>query len=401
MDSPWVWFLLLLPVTATMLAYQYFELPVKRHHEMTSERPNVARGAARRVESDDGFLPPPPQGVWQVRTARYDDRTLAARPAHRIPDDKTVGSAVGTVETPLAATAQPELDSRIATTPEFGSRVAATPDAPTNLPVGTRRDAATLEIELQQSATEADKDTVDTELASILEENPYLPTVNTDTSPPCPEVLFRGGNEYARLRLAQMAACAGPTGCAGPASIPATCCGSPRPRPRADTLHRPGSGKGNARRNLRRSVVHLGGRRRPKYREEAMDVSYALSRELPETDYDAAVARVTALLADEGFGVLTEIDVKATLKKRLGLDFRRYVILGACNPQLAHRALEAEPAIGVLLPCNVVVTEREGGGSTVLAFRPEVAFTLVDNPAAGPLAREVESRLERVLSRLA
>ncbi len=131
-----------------------------------------------------------------------------------------------------------------------------------------------------------------------------------------------------------------------------------------------------------------------------MDVPYALSKELPATDYDAAVARVTELLAGEGFGVLTEIDVKATLKKKLGLDFRRYVILGACNPPLAHQALEAEPAIGLLLPCNVVVMERDGGGSTVLALSPKVAFTLVDNPAAEPLAQEVESRLERVLSRL-
>ncbi len=131
-----------------------------------------------------------------------------------------------------------------------------------------------------------------------------------------------------------------------------------------------------------------------------MDTSYALTKELPQTGYDDAVARVTELLASEGFGVLTEIDVKATLKKKLGLDFRRYVILGACNPHLAHQALAAEPAIGVLLPCNVVVMERDDGGSTVLAVSPKAAFGLVDNPAAEPLAEEVQSRLERVLSRL-
>lgn len=131
-----------------------------------------------------------------------------------------------------------------------------------------------------------------------------------------------------------------------------------------------------------------------------MDLSYALTRELPDTDYDQAVERVTMLLAGEGFGVLTEIDVKATLKKKLGLDFKRYVILGACNPPLAHQALTAEPGIGVLLPCNVVVMERDGGGSTVLAMSPKAAFQLVANEAAKPLACEVEARLARVLAAL-
>ena len=130
------------------------------------------------------------------------------------------------------------------------------------------------------------------------------------------------------------------------------------------------------------------------------DTNYALVRELPEMDYDAVVARVTELLADEGFGVLTEIDVKATLKKKIDVDFRRYVILGACNPQLAYQAMTGEPFIGVLLPCNVVVMEREGGGSIVSAFKPTAGFSLVDNPDVAPIAEEVEGRLRRMLERL-
>ncbi len=131
-----------------------------------------------------------------------------------------------------------------------------------------------------------------------------------------------------------------------------------------------------------------------------MDSSYVLIKELPDTDYDAAVERVTTLLAGEGFGVLTEIDVRATLKKKLGVDFRRYVILGACNPTLAHKALQTEVYIGALLPCNVVVMEGDAGGSVVSAFRPTTGFAMVGNAAMSPIAKEVEARLERVLARL-
>jgi uncharacterized protein (DUF302 family) len=135
-------------------------------------------------------------------------------------------------------------------------------------------------------------------------------------------------------------------------------------------------------------------------KEKTMEIRYALVKELPDLEYDDAVAKATELLADEGFGVLTEIDVKATLKKKIDVDFRRYVILGACNPQLAYQAITGEPFIGVLLPCNVVVMEREGGGSIVSAMKPTAAFSLVDNPDVAPIAEQVEDRLRRVLDKL-
>jgi uncharacterized protein (DUF302 family) len=136
-------------------------------------------------------------------------------------------------------------------------------------------------------------------------------------------------------------------------------------------------------------------RRRP-----AMSADYVLSKELPSVTYEDAVARVTTALAKEGFGVLTEIDVKATLKRKLDVDFKRYLILGACNPPLAFRALTAEPLIGALLPCNVIVMERDQGGSIVSAFKPSAGFQMVDNDAIHPIAAEVEARLQRVLDEL-
>jgi uncharacterized protein (DUF302 family) len=131
-----------------------------------------------------------------------------------------------------------------------------------------------------------------------------------------------------------------------------------------------------------------------------MEIRYALVKELPEMDYDQAVERTTELLAEEGFGVLTEIDVKATLKNKLDVDFKRYVILGACNPELAHQALSGEPILGVLLPCNVVVMDREGGGVIVAAFKPTAGFSLVDNPDVAPIAEQVEEKMRKVLDRL-
>jgi len=116
-------------------------------------------------------------------------------------------------------------------------------------------------------------------------------------------------------------------------------------------------------------------------------------------DYEQAVDAARAALQDEGFGVLTEIDVKATLKAKLDKDFRRYVILGACNPPLAHRALETDPSVGLLLPCNVIVYE-EGGGSVVAAVDPLGLLGVLDNPALCEVAQEAERRLRRAIDRL-
>jgi len=115
--------------------------------------------------------------------------------------------------------------------------------------------------------------------------------------------------------------------------------------------------------------------------------------------YEKAIEAVTQALAKEGFGVLTEIDVAATLKKKLGIDRAPYKILGACNPQLAHRAIEAEPQIGALLPCNVIV--REDAGKTIVEFMdPDAVLKLVERPEIGTIAAEVRSRLQRVMAAL-
>lgn len=115
--------------------------------------------------------------------------------------------------------------------------------------------------------------------------------------------------------------------------------------------------------------------------------------------YEQAVQRTRDELAKEGFGVLSEIDVAATLKKKLNVDFRPYVILGACNPPLAHEALTAERDIGLLLPCNVIVYAAEQEGSSVVAaMDPVEALSLTGNTEVAPLAEEVKQRLLRVLS---
>src|SRR5712692_11694940 len=108
--------------------------------------------------------------------------------------------------------------------------------------------------------------------------------------------------------------------------------------------------------------------------------------------YDEAIRRTTEALTKEGFGVLTEIDVAATLKKKLGKDMPPYKILGACNPQFAHRALEAEPQIGALLPCNVVVRVDAGGRTIVEIMDPRVVLELVDRPEITAIAGEVRTR---------
>lgn len=116
--------------------------------------------------------------------------------------------------------------------------------------------------------------------------------------------------------------------------------------------------------------------------------------------FDQASARATEALAKEGFGVLTEIDVAATLKKKLGKDMPPYKILGACNPQFAHRAIEAEPQIGALLPCNVVVRVDAGGNTVVEIMDPRAVLQLVDRPEIAAIAAQVRERLKRVLASL-
>src|SRR6185437_14363288 len=114
--------------------------------------------------------------------------------------------------------------------------------------------------------------------------------------------------------------------------------------------------------------------------------------------YEQAIERTRAALKEQGFGVLTEIDVKSTLKAKLDADFRPYVILGACNPPLAHRALSADLGIGLLLPCNVVVYDNLDGTSTVEAMDPQAALGLVgDNPAIAEVAQEARARLHHAL----
>jgi uncharacterized protein (DUF302 family) len=118
------------------------------------------------------------------------------------------------------------------------------------------------------------------------------------------------------------------------------------------------------------------------------------------TDLDAALNRVTQALKAEGFGVLTEIDVKETLKKKIGVEFRPYRILGACNPALAYRALSVEPEVGLLLPCNVTVAQGEDGGVDVALVDPLAMLSFAGNPALEPIALEARARLARVAAAL-
>lgn len=115
--------------------------------------------------------------------------------------------------------------------------------------------------------------------------------------------------------------------------------------------------------------------------------------------YEEAVQRATELLKEEGFGVLSQIDVRRMMQEKLGADFRRYVILGACNPHLAQQAFQAELEIGLLLPCNVIVYE-EGGGSVVSVMDPRAALEVAGNEALRPIAEEARVCLDRVIQKL-
>lgn len=125
-------------------------------------------------------------------------------------------------------------------------------------------------------------------------------------------------------------------------------------------------------------------------------MTYYFAKEI-DLSFEEAITHVTEELKKEGFGVLTEIDVKATLKKKLDADFRNYRILGACNPPFAHQALLAEPQIGLMLPCNVVVQEGENGKTLVSAIDPVASMQAVDNPSLGEVARQVRAKLQKVI----
>ncbi len=125
-----------------------------------------------------------------------------------------------------------------------------------------------------------------------------------------------------------------------------------------------------------------------------MDYYFAKTVDL---DFDTAIERVTEELKKEGFGVLTEIDVKATLKKKIDVDFRNYRILGACNPPLAYKALSSEDKIGLMLPCNVIVQETENGAVEVAAINPIASMASVENDRLGPVAVEARDKLKKVI----
>jgi uncharacterized protein (DUF302 family) len=128
-------------------------------------------------------------------------------------------------------------------------------------------------------------------------------------------------------------------------------------------------------------------------------MSYSISK-IVDLTYEEALEKVTEELKKEGFGVLTEIDVKATLKEKLAVDVPKYKILGACNPPFAHKALEAEPGVGLLLPCNVVVYESESGETTVAAINAEAMLSVVGRDDVVPIAEEVNKRLNRVMDNM-
>jgi uncharacterized protein (DUF302 family) len=148
---------------------------------------------------------------------------------------------------------------------------------------------------------------------------------------------------------------------------------------------------------IRRAIIEIAATTIALGKDE--DMSYYFSKTL-QTTFDDAVSRIIEELKKEGFGVLTEIDVKETLKKKLNVDFRKYRILGACNPQYALKALEAEDKIGTMLPCNVIVQEIEGVGAEIAAIDPVASMQAVKNPKLQELAGQVRDKLRDVIERL-
>ena len=130
------------------------------------------------------------------------------------------------------------------------------------------------------------------------------------------------------------------------------------------------------------------------------EATYGYTKNLGKVEFEVAVEKVTNELKNEGFGVLTEIDVKATLKKKLDVDFRQYKILGACNPPLAHQAISNEPLIGLLLPCNVVVMEEDDKTITVSAVNPMEMFKVVENSGMSEIAGQVDAKIRKVVDSL-
>ena len=128
-------------------------------------------------------------------------------------------------------------------------------------------------------------------------------------------------------------------------------------------------------------------------------MTYCFSK-IVAMNFDEAIAKVTEELKIEGFGILTEIDVTATLKKKLNVDFRKYHILGACNPPFAYRALQAEPNIGTMLPCNVIVQELDSGEIEVTAVDPLASMQAIQNEALQPIAEEIQAKLKKVIDQL-
>lgn len=128
-------------------------------------------------------------------------------------------------------------------------------------------------------------------------------------------------------------------------------------------------------------------------------MSYYFSK-IVDDSFDEAIERVTEILSNEGFGVLTTIDVSATLKKKLDIDFQRYTILGACNPGFAHKALLAENKVGTMLPCNVIVQEMADGKVEVAAVDPMASMMAIENAALGEIAADVRTKLESVINSL-